>query len=116
VRDDPEVLRDILEAIERNERHLTPNKRAFKRNELIQTWVIHHLQIIGEAASQLGSGIKKANSQIAWTQIVAMRNILVHRYFGVDLDEVWLAANRNLPVLKRDIEAILRELDEPRKN
>jgi uncharacterized protein with HEPN domain len=115
MREDQEVLRDILEAIERIERHSGKGKLAFERDELIQTWMIHHLQIIGEAASQLGKTIKAANPHIDWIPIVAMRKVLVHRYFGVDLDEVWIAVERDLPVLKRQIEALLRDLGEPGK-
>jgi uncharacterized protein with HEPN domain len=38
-----------------------------------------------------------------------MRNVLVHDYFGIDLEEVWTAVERDLPDLKRKVEAILRE-------
>ena len=40
-----------------------------------------------------------------------MRNVLVHVYFGIDLDEVWMTVERDIPTLKRQAEAILRELE-----
>jgi uncharacterized protein with HEPN domain len=50
MRDDRERLRDILEAIERIERYTSKGREEFMQDELIQTWVVHHIQIIGEAA------------------------------------------------------------------
>ncbi|NEQ25776.1 MAG: nucleotidyltransferase [Microcoleus sp. SIO2G3] len=49
MRDDREKLRDILEAIERIDKYAIQGRQSFERNELIQTWFIQHLQIIGEA-------------------------------------------------------------------
>lgn len=42
-----------------------------------------------------------------------MRNILVHGYFGVDLEEVWQTVERDLPAVKKSIEELLRELELP---
>ena len=55
MRDDKERILDMLEAIENIERHAEKGREAFERDELIQTWFVHHLEIIGEAASKLGS-------------------------------------------------------------
>jgi len=54
MRNDRERLLDMLEAIERIERHTAGGRKAFEQDELIQTWVVHHLQIVGEAAAKLG--------------------------------------------------------------
>ena len=101
MRDPKERLRDILEAISQIERYSARGRDAFFQDELIQVWMIHHLQIIGEAAARLGRDFHQAHSQIPWSQIVAMRNILIHEYFGVDLEEVWATVERDLPNLKR---------------
>jgi len=39
-----------------------------------------------------------------------MRNILVHDYFGVDVEEIWAAVERDLPDLKRKLTSILKEM------
>jgi uncharacterized protein with HEPN domain len=59
MRDYNERLLDILEAIERIEKYAARGREAFEHDELIQTWMIHHLQIIGEAASALPDSIRE---------------------------------------------------------
>ena len=110
MRDDRVYLLDILEAIERIEKYTDQGREAFEADELIQTWVVHHIQIIGEATRKLSQGLRTHHSEVPWTQIMAMRNILVHDYFRIDLDEVWLVIEGDISVLKERVEAILKEL------
>jgi uncharacterized protein with HEPN domain len=77
MRSDRERLIDILEAIEKIERYVSRGKRAFQTQELLQVWIIHHLQTIGEAASKLDRGLQDNAPEIPWAQIIAMRNILL---------------------------------------
>jgi uncharacterized protein with HEPN domain len=107
MRDQREWLLDIMEAIERIERYSQTGKQAFKDDELIQTWMVHHLQIIGEAAGRLDRAFHESHPQIPWPQIVAMRNILVHEYFGLDLEEIWQVVENEVPQLKKDLAGIL---------
>ena len=107
MRRDRQRLEDILEAIERIEKYASGGRATFDRDELVQTWVLHHLQIIGEAVRGLSDGIRSAHPDIPWAQIAAMRNILVHDYFGIDLEEVWTAVVKDLPQLKAKIAAAL---------
>lgn len=107
MRDDRERLLDILEAIERIERYASQGRAAFEREELLQTWVVHHIQIIGEAARKLSEALRTQHPDVPWPAIIAMRNIVVHDYFGVDVEEVWAAVERDLPALKHKIQAIL---------
>ena len=65
--------------------------------------MIHHIQVIGEAASKLTASFRKNHGDIPWLQIIKMRHVLVHDYFGIDLAEVWTAAERDLPVLKKQM-------------
>jgi len=88
MRDNGERILDMLEAIDRIERHSVKGREAFLEDELIQTWVVHHLEVIGEAASKLGQNFRNAYPEIPWPQIIAMRNVLTHEYFGIDLEEV----------------------------
>jgi uncharacterized protein with HEPN domain len=106
----------MLEAIERIERYSEKGPDVFKRDELIQTWVVYHLQIIGEAASKLGRGFHNTHSEIPWPQIIAMRNLLTHEYFGIDLDEVWQVVERDLPTLKQRLNRISERPSPPRNH
>jgi len=110
MRDDRERLLDILEAIERIEKYAAQGQETFERDELVQTWIVHHLQIIGEASRTLSADLKDQHPEVPWSKIIGMRNILVHDYFGIDVDVVWSVVERDLPDLKRQIEARLQEL------
>lgn len=105
-------LEDVLEAIERIEKYVTKGQKEFERDELVQTWVVHHLQIIGEACGKLSSKLQKEYPKIPWAEIVAMRNILVHDYFGIDVEEVWTTVEQDLPVFKRQIKGIIKKLED----
>ncbi len=78
MRDDRERLLDIQEALERIERYAAQGRESFEQNELIQTWILHHLQILGEAARAISTDFKQQHPEVAWPQIAGMRNILVH--------------------------------------
>jgi uncharacterized protein with HEPN domain len=112
VREDRLRLLDILEAIDRIEQYASQGQADFDHQELVQVWMIHHLQIIGEAAASLSNSFCLQYPEIPWAQIVAMRNILVHEYFGVDLNEIWRAVVQDLPVLKLQVQSVLAQLGE----
>lgn len=110
MRDDRSRLQDILDAIKRIERYAKRGRRVFEDDELVHTWTIHHIQIIGEAASQLTSSFRRTHQQVPWLQIIKMRHVLVHDYLGIDLREVWAVVERDLPVLKRQVRGMLKHL------
>jgi uncharacterized protein with HEPN domain len=69
--------------------------------------VIHHLEIVGEACRSLSDELRGRHPEIPWPAIIGMRNMLVHDYFGLNLDEVWAAVERDLPVLQNQVAAML---------
>ena len=110
MRDDKERLRDILEAIEKIEKYAKRGKQIFEREELIQIWIIHHLQIIGEASAAMSQNLIEQYSEVPWKDISDFRNILVHEYFRVDTDIVWIVVEKELPDLKVNILKIIKLL------
>lgn len=77
MRREAERLQDILDVIAAIERYTNQGRQAFDGQELIQGWVVHHLQIIGEAANSLSADLINQYSEVPWAQIVAFRNIVV---------------------------------------
>ena len=110
MRGERERLLDILEAIERIEKYAEEGKDAFEEDELIQTWIVHHMTIIGEACRTLSGDFQARYANVPWADIVGMRNILVHHYFGIDTEAVWSVVERDIPELKLNIQAILKNL------
>ena len=113
MRDPQARLADVLEAIDNIERYASRGRDAFERDELIQSWCVRHLQIIGEAARALPQAVKEKEPEIPWPKIVGMRHILVHDYFGIDTNAVWDAVQNDLPSLKRRVQELLRNLGSP---
>jgi|SRR5208337_1909055 len=109
MRSDRDRLRDILEATRKIERKLPDSRDDFARSELVVVWTLYHIQIIGEAANGISPGFQEDHPAIPWKDIIAMRHLLVHQYFGIDIDEVWNTAKHDLPRLGQEIQRILKQ-------
>jgi uncharacterized protein with HEPN domain len=110
VRNDRERLLDIIEAIERIERHVRGGRAAIADQELVQVWVIHNLEIVGEAARGVSEDLRRRRPDVPWRAVVAMRNVLAHGYFGIDVERVWATVEKDLPKLKEQIRSIVAEM------
>jgi uncharacterized protein with HEPN domain len=101
----PEIfLQHILESIEWIEKDLAGiTEDQFMENVTIQDAVIRRFEIIGEAVRNLSEEYKEKHPEIEWNKAMAMRNILVHSYFSVDLRVVWDTANIALSEFKKQI-------------
>lgn len=103
-------LKDILESILKIEKYtkgLSFNK--FESNELVQDGVVRNLEIIGEAVKNIPDEIKNKKNGIDWRKIVGLRDILIHAYFGIDIDIVWDIIKNKIPELKAEIILMLSE-------
>jgi uncharacterized protein with HEPN domain len=112
LRGDRERISDALDAISRIQTRTSRGREDFDSDEMVRVWIVYHLQIIGEAARTLSDDLRQRYQDVPWPQIIGMRHILVHHYFGLKWDEVWDTAERDLPVLKREFEKIAQELAE----
>jgi len=102
-------LDDILESIEKiNNFTKDVNKEEFYANEEKQYAVIRGIEIMGEAARNIPEEFKMKNPDIPWKKINAMRNILIHTYDKVDIEEVWRVIKKDLQELKKKI-AVCKE-------
>jgi uncharacterized protein with HEPN domain len=68
--------------------------------------VIRRLEIVWEAIKNLPEDFKEDNRESIWKGAAGMRDILIHQYFGVDLDIIWNTINQTLPELKENIKEV----------
>ena len=85
-------------------------KEEFKNDDLTIDAVLRNIEIIGEAANNLSEEIYDKNENIPWGRMIGLRNIVIHEYFGVDLNIIWQIITVNLPETKPKIEEILKEI------
>ncbi len=89
-----------------------PNLEALQQNRMVQDAVIRNIEIIGEAAGNIqkvAPDFIARHAELPWPQMRAMRNIVIHEYFFVDVNIVWTTVKNHLPRLKQQIEGLLVE-------
>ena len=79
------------------------------QDEMLVFALTKAVEIVGEAASQVSPTTRDELPTIPWTDIVGMRNRLVHVYFNVDLDVLWQTVEEDLPMLTELIESLISE-------
>ncbi|MBI3961810.1 MAG: DUF86 domain-containing protein [Deinococcus sp.] len=113
MKDDQLYLLHIAQCIQRIESYTQDGRAAFMASSLTQDAVIRNLEIIGEATKRISQDLKQAYPDVPWRRVAGLRDVLIHNYIRVDLDEVWNVMEADLPGLKSKIEAILQELGAP---
>lgn len=104
-------LKHILDAINEIHSYLISADRAiFLENSMMRFACIKQMEIIGEASNHLSTELKTRFSDIEWAQIVGMRNVFTHEYFGIDSNLVWEIIKNDIPELKEKIQLILESL------
>jgi uncharacterized protein with HEPN domain len=102
---DRAYVEDILDSARRIEAYakgLTFVRFAAK--DVVQDAVLRRLSVIGEAASCLSARYKKSNPRIPWKNVIGFRNLVVRRYWTVDLEIVWKIVEQDVPALVRHLE------------
>ena len=103
-------IHDILEAIKNIENYtkkISFNK--FAHSQIIIDAVVRNFEIIGEAAKNLSPKTKSSHSDIPWKNVLAMRNKIIHEYFGVDLEIIWQTIQQDLPHLKNTVKKMSKK-------
>jgi len=100
-------LRHMMDAIRAIDEYTREGREQFFRDKRTQDAVIRNLEIIGEASKSLSKDLREQTRDLPWRRIAGMRDRLIHQYFGVDLELVWSAVERELPPLRRRVEVLL---------
>jgi len=107
-----DYLHDILDHAEKAQQFTTSvDFDAFCANEEKTMAVVRALEVVGEAAKHVPEPVRQRYPEVPWRNIVGMRDVLIHHYFGVDLEVVWKTVHRDLPALRTAVRRILADLE-----
>lgn len=101
-------LDDILESIGLIGQYTKDvSSEEFNQNRELQDAVLRRFAVIGEAAKNIPQDFKNKHPEIQWREILGMRNIVIHEYFGVELVRVWETIKKDLSLLKKQLEDLV---------
>ncbi len=104
-------LQHIYDAILEIESYVQKSSyEVFQSNTMMQYACVKQLEIIGEAANHLTSQFKKLYSEIQWREIIDLRNLLIHEYFGIDTKIVWDIITIDIVSFKPQVKEIIERL------
>lgn len=104
-------LKHILENIVLIEQNISEaDFNNFIKNKTIQDAIVREIEIIGEATKNVSENLKNKHPEIPWRKISGMRDKIVHEYFDIDLEVIWKTVQNDLPIFKKQIEDLLKEL------
>lgn len=106
-KDDQLYLIHIADCIAKIESYTFQGREAFLKDPMIQDAVIRNFEIIGEAVKGLSESFKQRHTEIEWRKVAGFRDVLIHDYMGVDVEEVWKIIEGPLVQLKTKIQSCL---------
>jgi uncharacterized protein with HEPN domain len=102
-------LEDILEAIVKIEDYTeNMDQKAFFHSTLTQDAVIRNFEVIGEAVKNVPKRVRQKYPQVEWSEAAGFRDVLIHNYFGIDVESLWDTIRNNIPLLKEHMIDVLR--------
>jgi len=104
-------LQDILERILHIEFCTAGGRETFLEDRLLQDGVILAFMIIGEAVKRLDTEMIEACPEVMWSDYAGFRDVLIHRYHDILLEQVWQFSQEDLPALKSAVSALLQNQD-----
>ena len=101
---------DIVTSIAKIEKYAKGmTKEDMIRNELVQDAVVRNLEIIGEAVKKIPDDVRNSYRDIPWKKIAGLCDILIHEYFGVNMNIVWDVIENKLQAIKAAAEELYED-------
>ena len=108
---DPAYLWDMLKAAREIQHFIKDVELAeYCTNRLLQMAIEREFTIIGEAAGRVSSGTRAMSPDVPWRSIIGKRNIIIHAYYEVDIELVFIAAVNDIPILINHLEILLKKV------
>lgn len=105
-----DYLQNILDAMNKAQNFVSGmGYEAFKDDDKTAYAVIRALEVIGEAAKHVPDNLRQKYPGIPWQDMSGMRDVLIHAYFGVDIETVWLTVTEKISQIKPLIEKVMKE-------
>src|SRR2546430_1775366 len=102
--DDQTRLSHLVEAAEKAVAYASGRSRGdLDSDELLRLALTKLVEIVGEAAKQVGDQTRQRHPQVPWAAAARMRDRLVHHYFDINLDILWATVREDLPALLKVI-------------
>jgi uncharacterized protein with HEPN domain len=98
---DESRIADVLERVDRILRATVGGREAFRESDLIQDAVIRNLEVIGEAAKNVGPATRRRFPNVPWREMARFRDLAIHHYGRILSDEVWEIVAKDLIEIRR---------------
>jgi uncharacterized protein with HEPN domain len=109
-------IEDIAHAVDKIENYTKDmDYEEFSENEMVIDAVIRNFEVIGEAVNNIPDEIKGKYPDVEWSEAVGFRNVLIHNYFGLDIESVWDTIKGNIPGLKKNIKKTLKSVQKAKQ-
>ena len=101
------LIEDIWDALIKIDRYVAGlTKETFAADDKTVDAVARNFEIIGEAAARLSEDFRSQHENIEWKKIIGLRHRIIHGYFGIDLELLWLIIQKDLPIFRSALQFI----------
>lgn len=111
MRSDRERLEDIAERCALLGKHVGGRSAELRSDPVLLAATLYWIQIIGEAAANVSAELRARHPAVPWSDAIGMRNVLVHGYFGADVEIAREVVDRDIPKFEAQVRSILAELE-----